>query len=83
MGPSPTTCANHLDIDLADLGITGGTVKLTYDSGEGQFRVSTEYTSPIKLTPAQSSCWHMIRMGSGMTASARAVSMSWPTVWGW
>src|SRR5262249_4920293 len=41
------------DSDLADLGITGGTVKLTYDPGQGRFRVSSEYTSPVKLKPAQ------------------------------
>jgi hypothetical protein len=50
---SDDACANYLDSDLADLGITGGTVKLTYDPGEGQFRVSSEYTSPAKLKPAQ------------------------------
>ncbi|MGL4423620.1 MAG: ankyrin repeat domain-containing protein [Gemmataceae bacterium] len=50
---SDDVCANYLDSDLADLGITGGTVKLTYDSGEGQFRVSSEYTTPAKLKPAQ------------------------------
>ena len=50
---SDDACADYLDTDLADLGITGGTVKLTYDAGEGQFRVSSEYTSPVKLKPAQ------------------------------
>jgi hypothetical protein len=50
---SDDACANYLDSDLADLGITGGTVKLTYDSGDGRFRVSSEYTAPAKLKPAQ------------------------------
>jgi uncharacterized protein len=50
---SDDACANYLDSDLAELGITGGTVKLTYDSGEHQFRVSSEYTTPAKLKPAQ------------------------------
>lgn len=45
------TCGNYLDNDLADLGITGGTLKLTYDHGTCQFRVTTEYTSPVKLGP--------------------------------
>ena len=49
---SDDACANYLDSDLADLGITGGRVKLTYDSGEGQFRVSSEYTTPAKLKSA-------------------------------
>ncbi len=50
---SDDACANYLDMGLADLGIAGGTVKLTYDSGDGQFRVSSEYTTPAKLKPAQ------------------------------
>jgi hypothetical protein len=50
---SAETCSDYLDSDLADLGITGGTVKLSHDAGEGRFRVSTEYTSPVKLKPAQ------------------------------
>jgi hypothetical protein len=50
---SEDACANYLDSDLTDLGLTGGAVKLTYDSGEGQFRVSSEYTAPAKLKPAQ------------------------------
>src|SRR4029079_10632029 len=36
---SDDTCANYLDSDLADLGITGGTIKLTYNAGESLFRV--------------------------------------------
>jgi hypothetical protein len=50
---SDDACGNYLDADLADLGITGGTVKLTYDAGERRFRVTTEYTSPVKLKPDQ------------------------------
>lgn len=50
---SDDACADYLDSDLADLGVTGGTVKLTYDPGEGQFRVSSEYTAPAKLKPGQ------------------------------
>ncbi|MGL6076001.1 MAG: ankyrin repeat domain-containing protein [Fimbriiglobus sp.] len=48
---SDDTCDNYLDIDLAELGITGGTVKITYDSTATQFRVTTEYTAPDKLNP--------------------------------
>lgn len=50
---SDDVCSNYLDSELADLGITGGTVKLNYDAGAGRFRVSSEYTSPVKLKPAQ------------------------------
>jgi len=50
---SDDACANYLDSDLADHGITGGTFKLLYDSGEGQFLVCSEYTSPARLNPAQ------------------------------
>jgi hypothetical protein len=50
---SEDACGNYIDCDLADLGITGGTVRLTYDTGEARFRVSTEYISPVKLKPAQ------------------------------
>jgi hypothetical protein len=50
---SAETCSDYLDSDLADLGITGGTVKLSHEAGEGWFRVSTEYTAPVKLEPAQ------------------------------
>ena len=50
---SDDTCGNYIDNDLADLGITGGTVKLSYDKVAGQFRVSTEYGSPSELSAAQ------------------------------
>ena len=50
---SDEICSDYLDSDLADLGITGGKVKLFYDAGEGRFQVSTEYTSPVKLEPVQ------------------------------
>ncbi len=50
---SEDVCGNYLESDLADLDLTAGTVKLQYDAGENQFRVSTEYTSPTKLTGAQ------------------------------
>ena len=50
---SDDACANYLDSDLADLGITGGTIKLIYDSDAGGFRVSCAYTAPAKLKPAQ------------------------------
>ncbi len=50
---SDDACSNYIDTSLADLGITGGTVKLTYDTAERLFRVTTEYASPVKLKPAQ------------------------------
>ena len=42
---SADVCSNYIASDLADLGVTGGAVRLTYDAGAGEFRVSTEYTS--------------------------------------
>jgi len=50
---SDSVCGDYLDIDLADLGITGGTVKLTYDSNASRFLVSTEYASPDSLDPTR------------------------------
>jgi hypothetical protein len=50
---SDDECSNYLDNDLADLGITGGKVRLLYDAGERAFRVVTEYTSPEKLSPTR------------------------------
>jgi hypothetical protein len=50
---SNDACGNYLDADLADLGISGGRVKLTYDAASHQFRVVTEYTSPVKLKAPQ------------------------------
>jgi hypothetical protein len=50
---SDDACGNYLDTDLADLGITGGTVKLSYIAGESQFRVTTEYSTAVKLKPRQ------------------------------
>src|SRR3954452_11903210 len=50
---SEDLCNNYLGSELADLGITGGTVRLTYDAGEGRFRVTTEYISPVELGAEQ------------------------------
>ena len=46
-------CADYLDADLADLGITGGAVALAFDSAAGVWRVVSEYSVPEKLKPAQ------------------------------
>jgi hypothetical protein len=46
-------CSPYLSDRLADLGILGGIVKLTYDKRESRFLVVTEYTSPVKLTPTE------------------------------
>jgi hypothetical protein len=46
---SDSECADYLDCELADLGITGGAVKLTYDARARQFRVVTEYKAPNRL----------------------------------
>lgn len=50
---SEEVCSNYLDRALAELGLTGGTVKLTHDAGVGQFLVVTEYLSPVKLDTAR------------------------------
>lgn len=46
-------CSLYLSDRLADLGILGGIVKLTYDKRESRFLVVTEYTSPVQLTPTE------------------------------
>lgn len=46
-------CGDYLAAELADLGLTGGTVRLTYDRAEARFRVVTEYAAPAPLTPEQ------------------------------
>ena len=45
-------CSNYFSNRFADLGITGGTVKLTYEPVAKTMRVVTEYESPEKLTAA-------------------------------
>lgn len=49
---SDDVCGNYLTTDLADLGISGGAVKLIYDAAAKQLRVATEYESPDKLGAA-------------------------------
>ena len=46
---SDDVCSNYVTNDLADLGITGGSVKLTYDPTAKQMWVVTEYECPDKL----------------------------------
>jgi hypothetical protein len=46
-------CSNYLETDLADLGISGGSVRLTYNSAASRFNVSSDYVSPGKLEPRQ------------------------------
>jgi hypothetical protein len=46
-------CSDYLDSDLADLGITGGVVKLVYERQQKHFCVVTEYTAPRKLKAAE------------------------------
>jgi ankyrin repeat protein len=50
---SEDACANYVDAALADLGITGGTVRLSYSPADQCFLVSTEYSAPMKLEPPQ------------------------------
>jgi uncharacterized protein len=50
---SDERCSDYLEFELADLGITGGAVKLIYDPAGRCFRVSCEYRSPVELTPSQ------------------------------
>jgi hypothetical protein len=42
-------CSDYLDGELDEIGLTEGTVKVAYDSGENRLRVVTEYRSPRKL----------------------------------
>jgi hypothetical protein len=50
---SEDECSNYLDLELADLGITGGKIKLIYNRESGQFSVQTDYFAPDRLTPEQ------------------------------
>lgn len=50
---SEEECGDHLAADLADLGITGGKVRLAWEAAAGRWRVVTEYRAPKKLRPAQ------------------------------
>lgn len=50
---SDDVCSNYFDSEFADLGITGGSVRLAYDADAGEFRVVTEFSSPVELTPEQ------------------------------
>jgi hypothetical protein len=46
---SDLQCGDYLDYKLADLGVTGGPVKLAYNPATGQLRVVTEYEAPDRL----------------------------------
>jgi hypothetical protein len=50
---SDDVCSNYLDSELADLDITEGAVRLTYNATAKQLWVVTEYKSPVKLTKSQ------------------------------
>ena len=50
---SEGACADYLCSKLADLGLTGGTVKLLYDSDENGFQVRSAYTAPNALKPEE------------------------------
>jgi hypothetical protein len=50
---SDDVCSNYLDHDLADLDITEGAVKLTYDGEANQLWVVTEYRAAVKLKRSQ------------------------------
>ncbi len=50
---SDDVCSNYLDSDLADLDITEGAVRLTYNSATKKLWVVTEYKSPVKLKQSQ------------------------------
>jgi uncharacterized protein len=45
-------CSDYMDAELADLGIVGGSVKLEHIGG-GEFRVVSEYRSPVRLVDSQ------------------------------
>lgn len=48
---SDEALADHLDMDLADLGITGGSLELRYDPDSHEFQARTEYLAPEPLDP--------------------------------
>lgn len=50
---SQQVCSDYFDTELADLGITSGTVKLVHDIAVGAFRVVTEFRSPTVLQSHQ------------------------------
>jgi hypothetical protein len=50
---SEEVCGNFLNYDLADLGVSGGAIKLVHEASKGQLWVLTEYRSPIELDQSQ------------------------------
>jgi uncharacterized protein len=50
---SEDCCGNYLDFKLADLGITGGHIKLIYDKETKRFTGLTEYHSDVALDDGQ------------------------------
>jgi hypothetical protein len=46
-------CADFLDGELDDIGLTGGAVKIAYDAAANRLRVVTEYRSPRKLKKSE------------------------------
>jgi ankyrin repeat protein len=50
---SKDRCCEYLDRSLQEIGVTGGAVRLAFDSGEKRLRVVTEYHAPRRLKPAE------------------------------
>jgi hypothetical protein len=50
---SDEAVSDYFEPEFADLGITGGTVKLVHDNASGHFHVVTEFASPSKLPTAK------------------------------
>jgi hypothetical protein len=50
---SKDRCSGYLDHSLQEIGVTGGAIRLAFDSGEERLRVVTEYRAPRRLKPAE------------------------------
>lgn len=58
-----TECAEHLDGELSDIGVEGGTLRLAFSPASEELRVIAEYRSPQKLTKTQLSSLLEYTMG--------------------
>ncbi|MDB5292406.1 MAG: hypothetical protein JWL69_3647 [Phycisphaerales bacterium] len=43
-------CSNYLDNDLLEIGLAGGSLRISYVTGRDELRVVTEYESPCELS---------------------------------
>src|SRR5437660_878445 len=50
---SDDLCTTYMDDDLAEIGLIGGAIRLTFEAPRGPLKVITEYQSPRRLKPAE------------------------------